>query len=117
MPRKWGRQEKQEADLSAPPTTQPQPVRIRATLPPATPAPKHVKQVKQYLKDWGIWGPLVHEVEKVILVERELTAYELHLEWSAVIETEYGRLKEAHKQVNALQQQLQEVEEKWAAKL
>ena len=33
------------------------------------------------------------------------------------MEKEYERLKEAHKQVYALQQELQELEEKWAAKL
>ena len=33
------------------------------------------------------------------------------------MEKEYERLREAHKQVYALQQELQEVEEKWAAKL
>ena len=38
-----------------------------------------------------------------------MTAHELHLEWSAVIEKEYKRLKEAHEQVYALQQELQEV--------
>ena len=32
------------------------------------------------------------------------------------MEQEYERLKQAHKQVQALQQELQEVEEKWAAK-
>ena len=46
-----------------------------------------------------------------------MTAHELHLEWSAVMEKEYERLREVHKQVCALQQELQEVEEKWAAKL
>ena len=85
---------------------------IRATSPPATPAPKRVKQVKQYLKDWGIWGPPPSEEGNFTLVERELTAHELHLEWSAVMEKEYERLREAHKQVYALQQEVQEVEEK-----
>ena len=33
------------------------------------------------------------------------------------MENDYERLREAHKQVYALQQELQEVEEKWAAKL
>ena len=33
------------------------------------------------------------------------------------MEKEYERLREAHKQVYALQQEIQEVEEKWAAKL
>ena len=33
------------------------------------------------------------------------------------MEKEYERLREAHKQVYALQQELQKVEEKWAAKL
>ena len=117
MPIKRGRQEKGEADLGGPPTTPPHQVRIRATSPPATPAPKRVKQVKQYLKDWGFWGPLPSEEGNFILVERELTAFELHLEWSAVMETEYERLREAHKQVYALQQELQEVEQKWAAEL
>ena len=50
-------------------------------------------------------------------VEHELTAQELLLEWSAVMEKEYERLKEAHNKVSALQQEVQEVEEKWAAKL
>ena len=34
-------------------------------------------------------------------VEHELTAQELLLEWSAVMETEYERFKEANKQVYA----------------
>ena len=33
------------------------------------------------------------------------------------MEKEYERLRDAHKQVYALQQELQEVEEKWVAKL
>ena len=41
-----------------------------------------------------------------------MTAHELHFEWSAVMEKEYERLREAHKQVYVLQQELQEVEEK-----
>ena len=50
-------------------------------------------------------------------MEQELTAQELHLEWSAVMEKEYERLKEAHKQGHALQKELHEVEENWTPKL
>ena len=117
MPTKHGRQEKVEADLSGPPTTPPHEVRIHATAPPATPAPKRVKQGKQYLKVWDICGTPSSEGVDFKWVDQELTAQELHLEWSAVLKKEYDRLKEAHKQVYALQQHLQQGEEKCAAKL
>ena len=50
-------------------------------------------------------------------VERELTADELYVEWSAVMEKEYLRVREFHQQVLSLQAELECIEERWAAKL
>ena len=40
------------------------------------------------------------------------TADELHVEWTAVLEKEYARVMELHKQVLSLQEELESVEEK-----
>ena len=109
MPRKRGKQVKGVAELSGPPTRPQQQVHIRATSPPATPAPKRVKWV-------GLFGDLreegdlnTHRVEK--------TADELLAEWTAVMEKEWVKLKEAYARVRMLEEELEEVEEKWTAKL
>ena len=103
MPRKWGRKENGEADLSGPQTTLPHQVRVHTTSPPATLAPKSVKPVKEYLKDWGIWRQPPSEEGYIKLVEQELTAQELHVKWSTAMAKEDERLREAHKQVYSIQ--------------
>ena len=110
MPRKRGRQEKGVADLSGPPTTPPQ-IRIRATSPPATPAPKRVKWVTGFLCD------LPAEPGDEFARKIELTAEELDKEWRAVMQKEAVRYSVMRQQVLALEEELQELEEKGAAKL
>ena len=76
------------ADPSGPPTTPPH-ARIRATSPPAMPAPKRVKKVlKSVGSSWDSVG-MVQEVE------RELTV-DIHAKWAAVMEREYMRVRELH---------------------
>ena len=110
MPRKWGRQEKEVADLSGPPTTPPQ-VRIRATSPPATPAPKRVKWVKGFLCDIPA-DPGDEFAGKI-----QLTAEELDKEWRVVMGKEAERYNVMRQRVLALEEELREVEEMWATKL
>ena len=110
MPRKRGRPEKGVADLSGPPTTPPQ-VRIHATSPPATPAPKRVKWVKGFLCDIPCL-PGNEYARKI-----ELTAEELDKEWQEVVDKQAERYSVLRQRVLALEEELQEVEEKWAEKL
>ena len=109
MLRKRGRQEKGAAELSGPPTTPLQQVRIRATSPPATPAPKRVKWVGLFGDPREEGGLNAHSVEK--------TADELHAEWTALMEKEWVQLREPYVRVRMLEEELEEVEEKCAAKL
>ena len=110
MPRKRGRQEKGVADLSGLPTTPPQ-VRIGATSPQATPVPKRVKWVKGFLCDIPCQPGNVYSREIV------LNAEELDKEWPVVMEKEAERYSIMRQRVRALEEELQEVEEKWSAKL
>ena len=98
------------ADLSGPPTTPPQ-VRIRATSPPATPAPKQVKWVKGF--SWDIPAEPGDGFARKI----ELTAEKLDKQWPAVMEKEAERYSVMRQQVLVLEAELQEVEEKLATKL
>ena len=59
------------------------------------PAPKRVKQRKEYLCQLGSWDVLKADAP-FRMVEHKLTADELHREWEKLIEKEYVRLKEAH---------------------
>ena len=115
MPRKRGRQAKGLAETDGPPTILPH-AYIQATSPPATPAPKRVKQLKGYPSQLGTWNVMEADIP-IWMVEHKLTVDELHREWEKVIEKDYARIKEAHQRVAALQGELDMIEEKWAAKL
>ena len=99
MPRKRGRQEKEVADLSGPPTTLPQ-LRIHATSPPATPAPKQVKWVKGFLCN------LPAEPGDGFARKIEMTVEELNKEWRAVMEKEVERYSFMQQEVLAREEEL-----------
>ena len=74
--------------------------------PPATPVPKQVKWVKGILCDIPV------ETGDEFVRKIELTAEELDKEWQAVMQKEAERYSVMRLRVLALEEELQEVEEK-----